>query len=100
MFYVSMVQSSEFVHFGSSHYSDVKPVGGHIDGFQIKSVWPNSAEMFPTGVNSSSVNGTIKMKFPPAEVFTVQIESFIERPSEKITSFEVASFKYCSRKYL
>ena len=94
--FMSMIQRWDRVLFGASYRSDVKSVDGKIGGFRVKSIAPTNSATFPTGLDSAAVDGTVVVQFPPAEVFTLQIESFTWGCGE-VTSTEIAFIEYCSR---
>ncbi|XP_063728766.1 uncharacterized protein LOC134856343, partial [Symsagittifera roscoffensis] len=93
--YISIKQQSDVVYLGASTQSDIKSVDGKIDGFRIKSITPVASVMFPAGLDNASADGAIAVKFPPADIFRIQVASYIEG-CENVESYEIATFEYCS----
>ena len=96
--YIAIKQQSDVVYLGASTQSDVTSVDGKIDGFRIKSITPVASVMFPAGLDNASADGAIAVKFPPADIFRIQIASYIEG-CQNVESYEIATFEYCSGKF-
>ena len=94
---MSLRPETDHVLFGAPSTSDVKPIEGRIDGFRIISIIPEISTFFQfvEQVNVPA-DGTIALQFPPAGVFSIQIQSFISGCGQ-LSSHEIASIQYCSR---